>query len=91
MTQRYSIAAAKDQLPRLVREAEGGAPIEITRRGRPVAVLLSLAEYQRLAAAQPSLWQGIREFRAEYAVSELDVEHVFEDVRDTDPGREVPL
>lgn len=33
----YSIAQAKDQLPRLIDRMLGGEPVTITRRGRPVA------------------------------------------------------
>ena len=33
----YSIATAKDQLPRLIDRMLDGEPVVITRRGRPVA------------------------------------------------------
>ncbi|SFF23731.1 prevent-host-death family protein [Fontimonas thermophila] len=46
-----SIAQAKDTLTALVREAEEGRPVAISRRGRPVVVLLGEAEYTRLRAA----------------------------------------
>ena len=44
-----SVAEAKNQLPRLLREAEA-APIEIRRNDEPAAVLVSIAAYRRLAA-----------------------------------------
>lgn len=50
MSQQYSIAEAKDRLPKLVHEAEAGAVVEITRRGQAVAVLISTAAYERLTA-----------------------------------------
>lgn len=43
-----SIADAKAQFTRWVSEAETGQPVHITRRGRPVAVLVSEADFQRL-------------------------------------------
>lgn len=46
-----SIAQAKDAFTELVREAEEGRPVAISRRGRPAAVLLGEAEYERLRAA----------------------------------------
>lgn len=46
-----SIAEAKDGFTELVRSAEEGRPVTISRRGRPVAVLLGQAEYERLRAA----------------------------------------
>jgi prevent-host-death family protein len=48
MTKAFSISEAKDQLPRLVHEAEAGRPVALTRRGIPVAILLSKAEYDQL-------------------------------------------
>ena len=46
-----SIADAKNRLTELLYEAEEGAPVQVTRRGQPVAVLLSEAEYLRLKSA----------------------------------------
>lgn len=46
-----SIAQARNSLTELVYEAEEGRPVQFTRRGRPVAVLVSEAEYARLKAA----------------------------------------
>lgn len=61
-----SIAEAKNQLPRMVHEAETGAAVHITRHGKPVAVLISEAEYARLRAAgqgQKSVWETMRDWR----------------------------
>lgn len=43
-----SVAEAKIQLTRLIHRAESGETAHITRRGKPVAVLLSEDEYARL-------------------------------------------
>lgn len=45
--QEYSVAEARDRLAQLVHEAEQGRPIRITRRGKPAAVLVSEADFQR--------------------------------------------
>ena len=37
----YTVSAAQSQLPRLIREAERGRPIAISRRDRTVAYILS--------------------------------------------------
>ena len=61
-----SIAEAKSQLPRMVHAAEAGEAVHITRHGKPVAVLLSEAEYARLRAgrdAAKSSWDAVREWR----------------------------
>lgn len=66
----YSIAQAKDQLPRLVHEVEEGKAVRLTRRGKGVAVLLSLGEYEALKASQQrprrGVWDAIQEWRAKY-------------------------
>jgi prevent-host-death family protein len=46
-----SIATARNTLTERLYEAEAGEPVQITRRGQPVAVLLAADEYQRLKAA----------------------------------------
>lgn len=43
-----SIADAKNRLTQIVHQAEDGEPIHITRRGKPVAVLISETRYQGL-------------------------------------------
>lgn len=48
----YSIADAKAQFADLVNQAQEGLPVRITRRGKPVAVLLSETEYERLQSAR---------------------------------------
>jgi len=45
-----SVAQAKARFAQLVHEAEAGYPVHITRRGRPVVVLLGQDEFRRLTA-----------------------------------------
>ena len=79
MTQ-CSVAVAKDSLTRLIREAEAGEPVHITRRGREVAVLVSKEEFDRLNAGRPKkdLWQQIQEMREspEFEPVELTPEEI---------------
>jgi prevent-host-death family protein len=49
MNAAYSIAEAKNNLARLVHEAEQGHAVRLTRRGKPVAVLISTEQYERLS------------------------------------------
>lgn len=64
MSKRYSIADAKNHLPAVIHAAEAGEPIEITRHGRAVAVVLSLSEYQRLRGVRPDTWTAYTAWRA---------------------------
>ena len=83
MFKRVSIAEARDHLPALIRSAEQGEPVELTRRGKMVAALVSGSDYQRLTQGAPDLWAAIQKFRAEHDLSQLDVDEVFADVRAT--------
>ncbi|MBX3002175.1 MAG: type II toxin-antitoxin system Phd/YefM family antitoxin [Caldilineaceae bacterium] len=88
----YSIAEARDQFTTLIRDVESEHPIEVTRRGQPVAVVLSIEEYRRLTAKGQSFWEAYERFRATY---DLDNDGIPEDEfpapRDRSPGREVDL
>ena len=56
----YSIAAAKNNLSGLVHEAEQGRPVRLTRRGKPVAVLISTEQYERLSKPRKNIrWDAV--------------------------------
>lgn len=88
MTKRYSIAEARDQLPRVVHEVESGQHAELTRRGKPVAILLSVHEYRRLAGQATGFWQAYAVFRDEVDIPGLALKKSdFDGLRDRSPGR----
>lgn len=92
MPKRYSIAEARDNLAALVHDLERRPAIELTRRGQPVAVLVSLKEYQRLAAPRAGFWDAYEAFRQRVNLADLAITpDVFEEVRDRSAGREVHL
>ena len=74
MSQSFSIARAKAMLPQLVHEAEAGTAIRITRRGQPVAMLVSIEEYQRMAPRKGTFWDNLDAFRARHGLLEDGVE-----------------
>jgi prevent-host-death family protein len=86
----YSIGEARNHLSRVVREAESEGPVTLTRRGRPVAVVMAQAEYVRLRSAKLGFWKATERFRSSVDLSGLDVDEVYRDVRDRTPGRPVP-
>ena len=88
MANRYSIAEARDRLARLVHDAEKGAAVELTRRGKPVAVLVSTKDYQRFLAGKPSFWEALEMFRSEVDLKKLGVEPG-DFPRDRSPGRKI--
>ncbi len=78
---RVSVAEAKDTLPALLHEADT-APVEIVRRGKPVAVILSRASYDRLRNESQGVWAALERFRETHDLAQLDAAAAFEDVRD---------
>ena len=89
---RRSIAEARDGFAGLVREAEEGHPIQITRRGKTVAVLVSATAYGNLVARRISPADLMRDVRARLESEGLDLdEEPWADVRDHGPGRDVDL
>ena len=93
MQNRQSIATARSNLPQLVRRAETGESIELTRRGESVAVLIGRKEYERLATRSRRFSEAWRGFTREVELSELaiDPDEIFSDLRDARPGRDVGL
>ena len=90
----YSIAESKNRLPALIHEAENDEPIFIHRRGKPVAVLLSLETYTRLTQKRPrSFTQAYDHFQAlwQHEPDAALAEDDFDNVRDSAPGRNPPL
>lgn len=88
MAKQYSIAQARDRLPSIVHEVEQGAPVELTRRGRPVAVVMSMAEFRRMNPGRPGLAAALAAFRADSDLPALGfADEDFAGLRDRSPGR----
>ena len=92
MANQYSIAQARDRFTRLVQEAESGQAAQITRRGQPVAVLLSVDAYEHLSSMQAQFGNNLEQFRVSCDIEglEVDPDCIF-DVRDKSSGRDVEL
>jgi prevent-host-death family protein len=89
-----SIAEARSNLPQLIREAESGESIELTRRGESVAVLVGRRQYERLAATGARRFsEALDEFRrgTDLAALKIDPDEIFGGVRDQDAGRDTKL
>jgi antitoxin Phd len=92
MARRYSIAEARQQFAAIVHELEQEPLIELTRRGKSVAVLLSLDAFQRMIPPANSFWDAYTAFCTSVLASDLDdTSDLFHDVRDRSVGREVSL
>jgi antitoxin Phd len=89
MGRSYSIAEARDNFASIVHDVERSTAIELTRRGKPVAVLLSIEEYRRLTASKKNFWNALSRFRDGTDLQQLNIgPEIFEGLRDVSPGRE---
>lgn len=90
MVKKYSITEARDSFTSVVREAEKGIQVELTRRGKPVAVLIGIEAFERLSKGKPSFREAYEKFRQEHNLAELDIDpdEIWGDVRDPSPGRD---
>lgn len=61
-----SIREAKSSLTALIHAAENGQPVQLMRHGKPVAVLVSVREYQRLSerSGRGDPWEFLQRWRA---------------------------
>jgi prevent-host-death family protein len=92
MHDEISIAEAKNKLPSIIHRVEKGPYIKLTRRGKPVAILLSIKEYEWLSQKKTGLWEALSKFREQVKEINADItDSEFEDLRDADPGRKVEI
>ena len=91
MARQLSVAQARDSLPHLIHEVETSGPVEVTRRGRPVAVILDFVTWQRIRPPAPDLFRALQDWRATADLDGEDPVQLFEAARDRDPGPAVDL
>lgn len=92
MSNRYSIADARTSLPSIVDKAEAGLKIELTRRGIPVAVVVSLREFERLRGERPPFRELYKRFIKRHPLREVGLDADFAaTVLDKSVGRKVSL
>jgi prevent-host-death family protein len=92
VAQQYSISEARAHLPTIIDQAEAGVEVELTRRGKPVAVVVPVKEYQRLRAGRPSFAEAYQKFLENHPLEEFGLDDDFaSSVRDKGPGRKVNL
>jgi antitoxin Phd len=90
MVPKYSIADARNRFAEIVHALKHVPQVEVTRRGRPVAVLISVEEFERLRAGGAGFWSAYSAYRDEHDLEALDIEpDLFEGVREPSVGREV--
>jgi prevent-host-death family protein len=92
MSRKYTIAEARSCLPTIVDEAEAGVEVELTRRGEPVAVIISLREFERLRGKRLHFSDVYRKFLETHSLDEIGLEDDFApSTRDRSEGRKLSL
>src|SRR5260221_14202843 len=92
MPKAYSVADARTHLSDILDEVEAGAAVQLTRRGRPVAVVLSSQQYQDLRSKRSNFGYAYRLFLDRYVLGDVGVDaDFFNSLRDREPGRRVRL
>lgn len=92
MSRRYSIAQARSSLPTIVDQAQAGLDIELTRRGTPVAVVVSLRKFESLRGERPGFGNAYRSFLTKCSLAEVGLDRDFlRSTREKGVGRKVSL
>ena len=92
MSKRYSIAAARSNLPAIVEQAEAGMEIELTRRGKPVAIVVAPREIERRRSADVRFSHAYEKFLKKHSLEEIGIEEdFFQPARTKAKGREVSI
>jgi prevent-host-death family protein len=92
MAKQFSIAEAKSKLPAIIHSVEDGPYVQFTRHGKPVAVLLSISEYELLVLKKKGYWSELMELRDVMEKEDIQVTDAdFGGFRDNSFGREREL
>jgi prevent-host-death family protein len=92
MARRFTVAEARAHLPNLLHAVEHGEQVEITRRGKPVAVVLSFPDFQRLEHGPGGFWNDFLAWRNSVRDDDLALPDDWAgSLRDRSPGRDVKL
>lgn len=83
-----TIAEAKNNLPQLIRQLESDEAIHLTRHGKPVAVMLSEANYQKLSQKSLGLYQAIQHWRSQWEVDGALTETDLKQIRESGQARD---
>ena len=92
VTKEYSLADARRNLAEVLDEVEVGAEVRLTRRGKPVAVVVSVSEYDRLTQKRVSFAQALGELRKRFPQAAGGAgNRYWTSLRDRGRGRKVVL
>ena len=86
----YTMTQASRQLSDILNFVEQGHAVEVTRQGKPVAVVVSITEYQWLRErSHDDYWQALQAFRQQDMPDFAEWHEALSDVREVSPGRDM--
>ncbi len=92
MSKSYSVADARAHLPDILDDVEAGKEVQLTRRGRPVAVVLSPEKLDTLRGNRSNFADAYRAFSERHSPDEVALDpDFFDSLRERTPGRKVRL
>ena len=92
MSKSYSVAEARAHLSDILDDVEAGKDVQLTRRGRAVALVLSPQRYDMLRSEHTNFGDAYRAFLGRHAPEEIGLEpDSFGSIRNQEPGRRVRL
>jgi len=90
MEKLFSIAEAKNRLPSIIHEVEDGTSVRLTRYGRPVAIIMSIGEYEQSIIRENDFWDELMSYQNRLQQSGIIIsDSDFEDLRDNSVGRDI--
>jgi prevent-host-death family protein len=92
MQRSYSVASARAKLAEIIDEVEAGEDVELVRRGKKVAILVSPARYARMSGERTAFGDAYDAFMKGRDPKTFGFEPgAIESTRDRSPGRPVKL
>jgi prevent-host-death family protein len=86
----YSVADARAHLAEILDDVEAGKDVQLTRRGRPVALVLSPQRYQMLCSEHTNFADAYRAFLGRHTAEDIGLDPGFlASLRDRAPGHRV--
>ncbi|HET6284075.1 MAG TPA: type II toxin-antitoxin system prevent-host-death family antitoxin [Polyangia bacterium] len=91
MSKSYSVADARANLPDILDDVEAGREVQLTRRGQPVAVVISPSRYEALRSQHANFGDAYRAFVGRFRPEDIGLEpDFFDSIRDQTPGTSGP-
>ncbi len=77
-----TISQLKNHLPEMVHTVEAGQDLHITRHGKPVAVIVSLARYQQAFSSGKGIFNAVQRWRQQFPDADGFSDEELEQLRD---------